>query len=596
MADEEVIAPDSPTGVKTFKILLDGELMDEKYRVEQIVVHKEVNRVPFANISILDGSISDRKFEISDSRALDPGKTVEIKLGYGGDDVTIFKGVIVRQGVKMGRGSKSSLLNIEAKDEYAGLCIGRRSAYYYKSKDSDIIEDVLAEHKKNFEANASRSYTLKKDVTATTVEHDEMVQYYCSDWDFILTRAEKNGMIVIVNDGEFKVLKPKVEDKAALVLTMGATMFEFESELDASSQYNGIESASWSMTDQELVTAESEEPKIGAQGKMTGEDLSKVLGADTFKLNHVGNVVDKELKEWADSKLLRARLARLRGRVKCQGVSTIFPGDTLELAGVGDHYNGKVFVSATRHVFTQKNWELDIQFGLCEDWFSNREDIVDSAASGLVPAVNGLQIGVVTQIEKDPDSEFRMLVRSPTISDKDDGIWARVALLDAGNKRGTYFRPEIGDEVVMGFLNDDPRDPVVLGSLHSSKNAAPFDPKDDNDEKGIVTRSEMKVTFDDKDKIIYIQTADDKNKIRLDEKEKGIFIEDQHGNKIEMTKDGITIESAKDLTLVAKGDVSVEGVNISGAAKSQAKIEGKGGVEMSSSGTAVLKGSLVQIN
>lgn len=596
MANEEVILPDKSTDVKSYKILVDGEEMDETYGVDSIFVSKEVNKIPHAQISILDGSLTERKFEISDARFFDPGKSIEILAGYHGENETIFKGVIIRQGVRMGSNGSNSCLKIEAKDEYSSLCVGRKSAYFYKSKDSEIIEEILAEHKKNYQANVSRTYNLKNDIEASKITHDEMVQYYCSDWDFILTRAEKNGMLVRVNDGEFKVAKPKIENEAALVLVMGATMFEFESELDAFSQYNSVESTSWNISDQEIVMTESDEPSLGSQGIISGSELSKVLGTDIYKLNHAGNVIDSELKEWADSKMMKARLARLRGRVKCQGVSRIIPGDTLEIKGVGDHYNGKVYVSAIRHTISKKNWELDIQFGLQEDWFSNHNDIVDSPASGLVPAVNGLQIGVVTQIEKDPDSEFRMLVRSPMISDKDDGIWARVALLDAGNNRGTYFRPEIGDEVILGFLNSDPRDPIVLGSMHSSKNPAPFDPKDDNDEKGIVTRSEMKLTFDDKDKIIYVQTADDKNKIRLDEKEKGIYIEDQHGNKIEMTKDGITIESASDITLKAKGDVIVDGTNIDGKAKSKVAFDGKSGAELTSNGVAVLKGSLVQIN
>lgn len=596
MANDEVISPDTPTGIKSYDILIDGEAMDESYGIELIVVSKEVNRVPYAQVTILDGSVTEGKFEISDSRFFDPGKSIEIKAGYIGENETIFKGVIVRQSVKMGSVGSSSLLKIEAKDEYSSLCIGRKSAYFYKSKDSEIIEDILTEHKKNYQANVTRTYSLTNDIEESIVEHDEMVQYYCSDWDFILTRAEKNGMLVQLSDGNFKVAKPKIEDEAALTLVMGATMFEFESEMDAFSQYNSIESAAWNISDQETTMTESVEPSLGSQGKISGPDLSKVLGSDIYKLNHVGNVIDSELQEWADSKMLKARLARIRGRAKCQGIAKVFPGDTLEIKGVGDLYNGKVFVSGIRHTISLTNWELDIQFGMKEDWFSNREDIVDSPASGLVPAVNGLQIGVVTQIEADPDSEFRMLIRAPMISDKDDGTWARVAQLDAGDNRGTFFRPEIGDEVILGFLNCDPRDPIVLGSLHSSKNPAPFDPTDDNDEKGIVTRSEMKVTFDDKDKIIYVQTADDKNKIRLDEKEQGIYIEDEHGNKIEMTSNGVTIESASDITLKAKGDVIVEGVNIEGKAKSNIAFDGKSGAELTSNGVAVLKGSLVQIN
>ena len=48
-----------------------------------------------------------------------------------------------------------------------------------------------------------------------------------------------------------------------------------------------------------------------------------------------------------------------------------------------------------------------------------------------------------------------------------------LATLDAGKERGTFFRPEIGDEVVVGFLNDDPRHPVILGMCHSSAKPAP---------------------------------------------------------------------------------------------------------------------------
>lgn len=598
MANEEVIPTEEPTDVKTVKILLNGEEMSDAYQVESILVHKEVNRIPFAKLMIIDGAASERKFEISDSGEFDPGTLIEVQAGYNGADKTIFKGVIVRQGVRLGK-RKNSVLKIEAKDEYVGLCIGRKSSYFYDSKDSDIINDILDVHKKAYKKNVARNYELKRDIKKTDLKHAEMVQYYCTDWDFIVTRAEKNGMLVALSDGNFVVDKPNLSQKSSATLTFGATIFEFESELDAISQYKSVESFSWDISELEPTDPrDSKEPDLGKQGKLTGEVLSKVLGIDKIDLHHIGNVIDEELQAWSDAKMLRSRLARLRGRVKCQGFNTVLPGNVIELKGVGDHYNGGVYVSGVRHLITDEIWEMDIQFGLKEDWFSNEEDIIDSLASGLVPGINGLHIGVVTQIEKDPDSEFRLLVRMPLLGDnKDDGVWARVALLDAGENRGTFFRPEIGDEVVLGFLNADPRDPIVLGSLHSSKKASPIEPKDDNDEKGIITRSGMKLLFNDKDNIIHVQTADDKNKIRLDNKESGIFVEDEHGNIIEMTSKGISISSASDIILKAKGDISMEAENIEGKGKSEVKFNGKTGAELSTSGVAVLKGdSSVQIN
>ena len=86
----------------------------------------------------------------------------------------------------------------------------------------------------------------------------------------------------------------------------------------------------------------------------------------------------------------------------------------------------------------------------------------------MLPAANGLQIGVVTALEDDPQGDDRIKCRLPMVGAGEEGLWARLATLDAGDGRGTYFRPEIGDEVVVGFLDDDPRNPVILGMCHSS--------------------------------------------------------------------------------------------------------------------------------
>ena len=92
------------------------------------------------------------------------------------------------------------------------------------------------------------------------------------------------------------------------------------------------------------------------------------------------------------------------------------------------------------------------------------------------------------------------------MSDSEEGVWARLATLDAGDGRGTFFRPEIDDEVVVGFLDGDPRFPVVLGQCHSSAKPAPEPAKDDNHVKGYVSRSKLKLTFDDDKKVVVLET------------------------------------------------------------------------------------------
>jgi uncharacterized protein involved in type VI secretion and phage assembly len=131
--------------------------------------------------------------------------------------------------------------------------------------------------------------------------------------------------------------------------------------------------------------------------------------------------------------------------------------------------------------------------------------------------------------------------------------------------------------------------------LHSSGKPAPIVASDDNNEKGFVTRSEMKLIFDDEKKSISIETPAGK-KIALDEDAGTIIIEDENSNVITIDSNGIKMESAGKIELIATGDVNIEGANINIKASTQFKAEGSAGVEMSSSATAVVKGSIVQIN
>lgn len=176
--------------------------------------------------------------------------------------------------------------------------------------------------------------------------------------------------------------------------------------------------------------------------------------------------------------------------------------------------------------------------------------------------MRGLHIAVVDAFEEDPNGELRVLVRLGGLAEDQPPLWARIARPDAGAERGYFFTPEAGDQVVVGFINEDPRHPVVLGALHSSANAQPTTlapPDADNTEKGIVTRSGTTIRFVDGDTpSIAIETPGG-NLINLSDEDEGIHLEDQHGNTITLNADGIAITSAGDLILTASGNVEIEG-------------------------------------
>ena len=291
----------------------------------------------------------------------------------------------------------------------------------------------------------------------------------------------------------------------------------------------------------------------------------------------------------------RSRRSAVRGRVKVQGTEKLVPGVLLELGGLGSRFNGLGFVSGVRHRLAHGDWVTEALIGSDPIPHAERYAVEAPAAGGTIPPVKGLQIGVVAALASDPAGEDRIQIRLATITETDGLLWARQALLDAGDGRSTSFRPEIGDEVVVGFLDGDPRDPVILGALHSSAKPNPLLGADANDEKAIVTRSGMRIHWDDAKIVATIDTPSG-NQIVLSEADSTILVQDQNGNKIEMSADGIAMESAKDITLTATGDVKIKGLNVEINADASFKASGSGGSEISSSATTTVKGSLVQIN
>lgn len=582
MSTERTIQTAAQSDIITHTILVDQEEILSSIQILSISVSKEVNKIPFAKLILRDGNAAGEDFELAGSDLFEPGKEIEIKAGYRSQNETIFKGLIIKQGIKARRNGQSTL-ELECRDQAVKLTIGRKNKYFHELTDSDIFEQIIGGH------------DIDNDVQSTETQYERLVQHYSTDWDYIVSRAEANGQLVMVDDGTIKIAQPDTEQTEAISLQFGATMNSFEVETDLRPQLPALKMKAWDAANQEVVEAEANDTSIIMPGNNNDSLLPSALGIDEIEAEHYGQLKEEELQKWADARLLRGKLAKTMGRTSLTGTAEIKPGQMINLNGISDRFNGNAFVSAVRHDVAHGTWETHVQFGLSDKAFSKKENIIDTKASGLTPAVNGLQIGIVTQLGSDPEGEYRVKVKVPLIDADDEGIWARVSTLDAGEGRGSFFLPEINDEVLIGYLNDDPRYPIILGMLNSSAKPAPVEATDDNHEKGFITRSGIKLVFNDEDKIATIETPN-ANKLCISDDDGGITLEDENGNKIIMNSEGISIESAADIKLQASGDVTIEGTNISATASAQFTAEGSAGAELSSGGSTAISGGVVQIN
>jgi len=577
----------------------DGTQISDAIEIVSISVTSSINKIPYARIELLDGDMPNKDFPVSNSDDFKPGSEIRIDVGYGKTADTIFKGIVVRHGIKIS-GDNNSRLVVECRDKAVAMTIGRHNANYIDSKDSDIISSLIS------------SYPgLSSDVDATTTPYKELVQYYCTDWDFMLSRAEVNGLLVCVEDGKLSVKPPLTNGSAELKLTYGEDLIELHADIDARSQLTEVSSVSWDPDKQELIEETAGPQTLNAQGDLTAKELAKIVGPKSFRLQTQALLEKAALKDWADGQQLKAGLARIRGHMKFQGSAKVKPGTLLELDGVGDRFNGKVFISSVKHQIVAGNWISEADFGMSPDWFAEQRNLVAPPASGFLPGIEGLHIGVVMKLDEDPGGQSRVQVSVPILQAETEGVWARLANFYASNSFGAFFIPEIGDEVILGYLNNDPSNPVVLGSLYSSKQAPPYELTADNFTKAIVTKSQLRIEFDDENKVTTIITPGG-NTLVLSDEDQSILMQDQNGNKVELSTDGIVLDSPKDINIGAKGkisidavgeiaisskaDVKVEGLNVNHTANVGFVAKGSASAELSASGPTTIKGATVMIN
>lgn len=194
--------------------------------------------------------------------------------------------------------------------------------------------------------------------------------------------------------------------------------------------------------------------------------------------------------------------------------------------------------------------------------------------------VKGVAIGVVKE-NKDDSGQGRVKVSYPWHSEPSKSYWARVTAPMAGKDRGTYFLPEVNDEVLVAFERGDLRFPYVLGSLWNGVDKSPANNADGkNDKRMIRTRKGHKLTFDDGAKGLVQLELNDGKKLTINDD--GIKLDDGKGNSF-------VIQSANGaLTIKASGKLTLSAASIA--------IEAAGTLDVKAGGTLGLRGTLVNIN
>jgi phage baseplate assembly protein V len=196
--------------------------------------------------------------------------------------------------------------------------------------------------------------------------------------------------------------------------------------------------------------------------------------------------------------------------------------------------------------------------------------------------VSGVAVGLVID-NKDPQGLGRVRLKLPALSDDEIGHWARIAVLMAGADRGTFFLPEVGDEVLVAFENGDIARPYVLGGLWNGQDKPPETNADgENNLRLVKSRSGHLIRLDD---------SDGAEKIEIVDKSGGNSI------TIDTANNAITITSAADVTIDApQGTLKLSAQTIEISSSANTEVKPQGNLSLEASGNTTLKGAMVNIN
>ena len=166
----------------------------------------------------------------------------------------------------------------------------------------------------------------------------------------------------------------------------------------------------------------------------------------------------------------------------------------------------------------------------------------------------GVYPAVVTDIV-DADGQGRVKIRLPWSPDGDGNAyeaWARLATMMAGSDRGSWFIPDVDDEVLVAFMAGNPRHPLVIGAMWNGTDAPPesMDSAGNNYKKVLRSRNGVKVTLDDTDgsESLKLETPGGQQ-VLLKDGPGAIEIQDSNGNSVKLETSGITVNASAKVTV-----------------------------------------------
>lgn len=575
-----------------FAIAIDGQELDQGTAedVIRIVVEEEIGRLASATVHLRNWDPESDAPDSESAAKLEAGRGITIRMGYDSELSDVFEGLIVAAVAQVRRGG---LLQLELRCRCNGIKLVGTPRFRVWTDQTDL------------DAVTSIGSDLGLEVKGTAqVTHPFLVQHRLNDWSFVLARASALGLQPYVRGTTLNFAAAAADGDAVATLEWGENLMEFDLQQDLTSAWGGASTSAWDPESKAPVQVDkaASAATIPAGSRPDRTKLLATAGLDGARSLAVAESIpmdQAELDAWGQGLVDRGALDAYQGTATATGDDKIRIDALVDIAGLGSNFDGSYYVTRVRHRLTTSGFETTVGLGTtATPWPGNRP-----ADQPVVPRMDSLVVAKVISFEDSDRKQGRVQVSFPWLDEEQAPVWARLATPGAGAARGFVFVPEPDDEVLVQFVDGDPRHPVVVGSLWNGVDAPPADyDAEKNDRRALVSRSGHHLVFDDGDDApsVMVETAAGQ-KLLLDDTSgsEQIAMTDKAGNEVVLDSSGIALTAAagtKIALTASGGSIELSANEITATADTNASVKGNTGVTVESSGSAEIKGLEVNLS
>ncbi|ART70766.1 type IV secretion protein Rhs [Mycobacterium dioxanotrophicus] len=491
-------------------------------------------------------------------------------------------------------GGPGSFTIIRGYDPAHRLFRGRHTQSYTQTTASDAVTQV-----------AQRAKIPAGQIEPSKTVFDHLGQFGQSDWEFLDGMARRIGYELTVRDNKLS-FHPRQDANTApsddaqktdpLVLRLGTDLLRFRSVITAAEQVTEVEVRGWDVAQKrKIVSTSPAATKSVDLPTVKPADMAKPFGDPRYVASDTAYRTQSEADTAAAALTEQISSSFAEIDAVARGNPKLRANVGITVDNAGKPFDGKYTITAARHRYDPANGGYTTAFSVTGR--QERSLYGLTAGGGRSAAGAGVVIAQVSDAN-DPTHQGRVKLTFPWLSDDYVSDWARTVQPGAGKNRGAMMIPEVGDEVLVAFEQQDPQRPYVLGGLYNgvdtanAKGATLIDTGSGAvNRRSIISRNGHRIDLLDengKTEGVTAETGDGKLKLTLD----------SVGTRITVHSDGtVLIEGRKGIVVDAgNSDLELKGKKISVTATNGVSLSGGSGAVNVETQTALsLQGATIKV-